>query len=72
MNELKKELEEFKDKFDEIEVDRNKARNSQRIAEWKMRRAIAAAEGKEFVENVPVNIEEEGDLTRREHRRRKY
>jgi len=66
MNALKKELEECKDKVDEMEVDRNKARNSQRIAEWKMRRAIAAAEGKEFIEKVPVRIEEEGDLTRKE------
>lgn len=65
MNNMKKELEEFKDKFDEMEVDRNKARNSQRIAEWKMRKALAATEGREFTEAVPIRIEEEGDLTRK-------
>lgn len=65
ISKLKKELDEFKDKLDEMEVDRNKARNSQRIVEWKMRRAIATVEGREFVEAVPVNIENKG-LTRRE------
>lgn len=66
MNKLKTELEEFKDKFDEMEVDRNKARNSQRIAEWKKRKALAFVEGKEFVESLLVNIEDEGNLERKD------
>lgn len=63
VDKLKNEVDELKDKLDEMEVDRNKAR-SQRIAEWKMRKALVAVGNKDFDEEAPMDIEVT-DVTRR-------
>lgn len=62
MNKLKNEVEELKDKLDEMEVDRNKARSSQKIAEWKLRKALAALEKEDFDKDPPSDM-----IKEREH-----
>lgn len=53
---LKKQIEDLKDQLDFAEEDRRKARESQRLAEWK---AKNRSDNEVFSGNVPSNIEED-------------
>ncbi|XP_070169691.1 uncharacterized protein PF3D7_1120000-like [Polyergus mexicanus] len=62
IEELRKEVSEFRDKQDELEEDRRKARESQRITQYKLKKAL----GKEIEEEDPiVEPEKEKDTTYR-------
>ncbi|XP_070162483.1 putative autophagy-related protein 11 [Polyergus mexicanus] len=50
VEELRKEVSEFRDKQDELEEDRRKARESQRITQYKLKKAL----GKEIEEEDPI------------------